>query len=377
MSVQIYKKSIRASLKSRREPYWAQLGEGKHLGFRKIDDVRGTWIAKYRDSKVGRTTNALGDVSEEFDFDAAKIKAEEWFATLQGGIKCDPKYTVEQAARDYIADRRVEKGDACADDLDVRFRTCLYHTPLAKMACVDVMALDLKTFRDAANGGKRTKNRKLQIVRGALRCAVRLGKVIGTKDVEWKKTQPFGKKALKGESKGKRDVYLTVEQRRKLIDTVEPAAADLVRAAALTGARPGEVARMRRKQYDNRTRTLTIHGKTGTREIPLSAAAVTFFEQASRSKLPEAWMFPNTVGNKWCGQHWARFIRRAAMNAELPRGTCLYTFRHCFITDQLTEGCWTGLEVAKYCGTSIQMIDEHYGHLTGKLSDKLARVAML
>jgi integrase len=56
---------------------------------------------------------------------------------------------------------------------------------------------------------------------------------------------------------------------------------------------------------------------------------------------------------------------------------CLYTLRHSFITQALSDGLTT-LDVARLTGTSLAMIDRHYGHLVQSASaERLARVQML
>jgi hypothetical protein len=46
---------------------------------------------------------------------------------------------------------------------------------------------------------------------------------------------------------------------------------------------------------------------------------------------------------------------------QLPAGTCLYALRHSFITQSLLDGVST-LEVSKIVGTSLALIEKHYGH---------------
>ena len=63
--------------------------------------------------------------------------------------------------------------------------------------------------------------------------------------------------------------------------------------------------------------------------------------------------------------------------AKLPDGVCLYTLRHAFITQALSDGLTT-LDVARLTGTSLAMSDRHYGHLVQSASaERLARVQML
>jgi site-specific recombinase XerD len=67
-------------------------------------------------------------------------------------------------------------------------------------------------------------------------------------------------------------------------------------------------------------------------------------------------------GHPWAHSDWDELIRDAAEKAGLPKGVCLYTLRHSFITQSLMDGMAT-LEVARITGTSLAMIEKHYGHL--------------
>ena len=62
---------------------------------------------------------------------------------------------------------------------------------------------------------------------------------------------------------------------------------------------------------------------------------------------------------------------------RLPPGVCLYTLRHSFITDAINQGMNT-LAVARLVGTSLRMIDRHYGHLASDaVREQLAKVTMV
>ena len=69
-------------------------------------------------------------------------------------------------------------------------------------------------------------------------------------------------------------------------------------------------------------------------------------------------------------------MREAAKSAELPIGTVLYTLRHSWITEALMGGLST-LEVSKITGTSLVMIQQHYGHLVStSASERLAKLQL-
>jgi integrase len=137
---------------------------------------------------------------------------------------------------------------------------------------------------------------------------------------------------------------------------------DLIEAAMLTGARAGELISALRNQFDTRTGSLTLKGKTGTRTVPLSADAITLFERLAKSKLPMAHLLVRDDGKKWNHSDWDELIRDAAKKAELPPGVCLYTLRHSCITTMLQGGLAVS-DVGRLVGTSAAMIERNYHHL--------------
>jgi integrase len=145
----------------------------------------------------------------------------------------------------------------------------------------------------------------------------------------------------------------------------------------LTGARPGELASAKRSQFDKRSATVTFRGKTGERTIPLSPAAKALFIRLSKGKLPNAPLLAKADGTRWSKEEWHELVRAAAAAAKLPTGTVLYTLRHSWITEALRGGMAT-LDVSRLAGTSLKMIEKHYGHLVlDSARQRLARVTML
>ena len=82
-------------------------------------------------------------------------------------------------------------------------------------------------------------------------------------------------------------------------------------------------------------------------------------------------------GMPWAHSSWDELVKEAAARAELPPQTCLYTLRHSFITQALLDGVST-LEVTKIVGTSLAMIEKHYGHLVADAGRaRLAKVQLV
>jgi site-specific recombinase XerD len=127
--------------------------------------------------------------------------------------------------------------------------------------------------------------------------------------------------------------------------------------------RVGEVASLKVEHLDVRNRVLSVPtGKTAPREIPLGGEAFAHLKACAARKLPSAWLVARANSEQWDRFAWRDMIRVGVKAAKLPRATSAYTFRHSTITDLLTAGLDT-LTVAKISGTSLLMIEKHYGHL--------------
>lgn len=116
--------------------------------------------------------------------------------------------------------------------------------------------------------------------------------------------------------------------------------------------------------FDSRTSTLTVErDKAGNgRAILLPARTAALLKEQTRSKLPAAPLFARADGSAWNRDAWKLPIKNAVHAANLPPGTTAYTLRHSTITD-LVAGGLDLLTVAQVSGTSVAMIERHYGHL--------------
>ena len=113
---------------------------------------------------------------------------------------------------------------------------------------------------------KDSANRNLATFKALLNHAWRIN-LVDAKDA-WSKVRKFGDV---GES---RKVFLTPEQRKRLLDQCAGSFRDLIEAGFLTGARYGELRSLLVSNYDRGQRVLSIRqGKTGPRSAPLSDAA--------------------------------------------------------------------------------------------------------
>jgi len=363
---------VRNSLKPRREPYWgAPLDNGAYLGFRKIAAESGSWIARRRDADSGRQTyKALGQATSKFGFESAKRAALVWFRAQEAGVRSDV-VSVADACRAYVIDREREKGKSTAHDVEKRFQRTLYSTRLGATPLSKLRTMQIKAWRDELALSKPTANRTMTSLKAALNFAVRNRLVQATAAREWADVRPFSVKERR------RDLFLDLAQRRALLNAANGSLRDLVEAAILTGARAGELVNATVSQFDGRTKTATFVGKTGSRQVPLSDAAVSLFIRLAGDRAGEERLLLRDDGRPWAHSDWDKLVRSSAARANLPAGVCLYTLRHSFITQAIADGLTT-LDVARLVGTSLVMIDRHYGQFVQSAArERLARVAML
>jgi integrase len=163
----------------------------------------------------------------------------------------------------------------------------------------------------------------------------------------------------------RRDVYLDLTQRRALIAKAPPDLAVFMSALSLVPLRPGAMAALVAGNFDKRLSTLTIgtdkHGQD--RKITLPPATAAFFAEQGKNKLPTAPLLARGDGSAWNKDAWKYPFKDAVIAAELPYAATAYALRHSTITDLIALHKLDTLTVAQLSGTSLLMIEKHYGHL--------------
>lgn len=384
----------RDKLKPRREPYWHRLDSGCAIGFRKMTTGSvGSWIARYRNADTGeRSKHALGDFSElpaSERFGAAKRAAEVWFSHLGRGGAAEV-ITVKTACENYVTHVRADKGDDRADDIKARFARWVDGAKIGKIALPKLTRTHVEQWRKdlaatpvvrnphAAEADRETRtralstvNRDMSALRAALNYACDTGAV--TCDTAWR----VALRPLEGVG-GRRNLYLDRGQRKALIADAPTDLAALLTAVSLVPLRPGALAAMTAASFDARLGVLVVgKDKAGAdRRIKLPTSTADFFKAQAKDKLPAAPLVARADGKPWTKDSWKGPLKDAAATAGLPAETVVYSLRHSAITD-LVIGGLDLLTVAQLSGTSVAMIEKHYGHLReDRGADALARLAL-
>jgi integrase len=194
-------------------------------------------------------------------------------------------------------------------------------------------------------------------LKAALNLAFRDGRVAS--DTEWSRVSAFKNVA------SNRKLFLSDKQVKTLLQNIKGGFHRLVKAGVLTGARYGELGGAKVKDFDPRDGTLELTGKTGHRICYLSDEAVKFFKDVCKDRLPEANILVKDDGNPWGKSHHLRSMKEAVVKAKLPRDCVFYSLRHYHISKALLSGMPMQV-VAENTGTSVRMIEKHYGKFTRK-----------
>lgn len=390
MALDLSKVGERERLKARREPYWQRLRAGCFIGFRPSKrGGKGTWIARTYDEDAGKyRVKSLGDFGTlpgNEIFATAKRDAEKFAELVEAGGEVRRKVeTVADACRDYLAG--IDDANGIAAGV---FRRHVYNDPIAKVKLDKLRRHHLRAWRERLEAApavisRRKKGEPITRTRAAstvnrdivpLRAA--LAKVLapGTPGSEaaWQEAL----KAIRNADR-QRTLYLDRKQRKALIAALPAEAVPFVSALCALPLRPGAVAHLTAGDFDKRTAELTIgKDKNGKpRRIVLPPPAAKLFSKASKSKLPGAPLFTRANGKPWDRNNWNDPITEAVAAANLPVGVTAYTLRHSTITDLVTGGLPL-LTVAQISGTSAEMIERHYGHLSrAAATEALASLAL-
>ena len=366
----------RTKLKPRRAPYWQKISNGRHLGYRKMSATStGTWFARtYNEDTRKQTQEALGSFDElpsNKRFDAASAAARVWFEHINMGGEEKP-ITVQAACEDYVRHLRSER-TTTADDAEARFKRWIYTNKIAKIQLQKLTEKHVTEWRKSLTQAlvkidphadqpklrvraASTVNRDMTSFRAALNYAQRNRAV--TSDMAWR----YALTPIKN-ADGRREAYLDITERRSLIQNAPQDLALLLSGLSLVPIRPGALAALTVGSFDSRSSTLTVgRDKTGKdRKIKLPTTTAAFFNEQTIDRKCNAPLFARADGVAWNKDSWKKPLKVAAEEAKLTSSVTAYTLRHSVITDLVTGGLDL-LTVAQLSGTSVIMIERHYGH---------------
>ena len=352
----------RNKLIPRKARYWQKVTTGRYIGFYRTENG-GTWHARMLNEAKKRVFTQLdGDIDNDYS-DVLK-QAMNWFENAQG--VANHRYTVQMAVDDYVKHLEIVKTERAARETKQRLKKHL----TSKFGTVELAKLTTKQVKAVRDGmvkklknpdkdnledirkSKDSANRVMNMVKAAFNLAYQEGMVAS--DDAWKRVKSFQ------EVGANRQLFLTDKQITALLNNTKGGFHNLVEVAVLTGARYGELCSAKVKDFDQEAGTLTLSGKTKPHLVYLSDKVVKVLKRITRNSLPTAHLLMKDDGTSWGRGHQQRRMIEAVQVANLPPETVFYSLRHYHISKALIAGIPIQM-VAENCGTSVRMIEKHYG----------------
>lgn len=386
----------------RKKPYFLQIAPGVSAGYlRRADPKPGGWYGRretdrkrsgqyhYAEYDVWRLDGVADDLPAANGATVISYATAVGQVTQQAGDRgsgrTQGRYTVARAIADYLVFRQGTKGESSARYAEGSLGK--HVTPHA-IAEKDLNALtlgDLHAWQagmvrqdaddpDLERRTKDTANRVMRDLKALLNYAVdnkkRTGVLSGD---EWgAKFEPL---KYGNANPGKpREYHFDIPTALRVIEAAAPDCANLLRAAFYSGARPGDLMKLRVKDFRPAHRELTIpKGKTPERTTTLTTEAVEFFRSVAKNRLPTAPLLTQADGTRWTPGAQTLPVRVAVLASGLVTAQelrampkrerpCLYSFRHTYISRSIEQGVPL-LLIAQNVGNSVAMVEKHYAKI--------------
>jgi integrase len=369
--VRLETRTARAGLRIARR-YWRTIGKGLALGYRK-GAHGGSWYVRLAAAGNRYQVQSIGIADDHRDADGLAVldyfQAQDKARAKAGQItEAATRYTVKQATDDYFA--WAELNQKSAPKTRAVIKRHIVPALGARLVCeltkpeievwlrglVRAPSLRQRKHADpeAERRRKSSANRILTVLKAALNKAFADDKV--SSDSAWRRVKPFTN------VDAARKVFFTVAQCKHLINRAHGGLRAYVQAALYSGARPGkELEALKVRDLDAATGTLHVaDGKTGARHVHLSSEGVAFFARLAAGRDPDAPLLLKDDGTPWGLGHHVRPMKQLIAEAKLPREANAYALRHTYISLALLNGVNVQV-LAENCGTSLRMVEKHYG----------------
>jgi integrase len=398
IDTRLTKREHRRKLALRKEPYWALVGEGLHLGYAK-GQRGGKWLVRWREAgSAGKSyvQGRLGEADDVMDatgdlilnFGQAQKAATAWLEKLQAsdGRRHGP-YSVNQALDDYLAQSTMRDKHNTELRLNAYVRPAIGKIDTAKLTATRLETLQrdiaagpalLRTTSgkeqniravdgDDADGVRKRKasaNRIMSMLKAALNYGFQTGRIAS--DTAWRRVKPF--KAVDAP----RLRFLSQDEAQRLVRACEGDFRALVMAGLLTGARYQEIARLRTKDFDHASATLWIdRTKAGAgRPVYLDPEGVRLVEAQSIGKKSTDLLFLRN-GREWRASEPTRPLRDAVEIAGIEACN-FHDIRRSYGARLALQGVPMAVIAQALGHKSTRITERHYAHLQrGYVSDTI------
>ena len=376
-------RTARLKLTPRPRAYWVSSAkQGLHLGYRRLKDHNGTWIARTYQGRSGTYVHkAFAQADDYSDSDGGETLTYFQAAQRLGGeappVRHSSGYTVQDAVEsylEYIAQYRKSIIDARSRlmsyvlpyfgarpvsslkpaDFDAWSKWAYTHSPRQKSSSGNASEI---APAERERRRKATLNKVVTYLKAALDRAYHQGH--SERRDAWARLQRY-----KGADSA-RLVRLTAEEARRLTNAAAADFRRLLELALLTGARYGELTRFRARDFDGGSGTLLVSdSKSGKpRRIPLTDEGRRLLESLTAGKAPDDPILTKEDGTEWRKDDQGERIRETCVAANISPPVNFHAIRHTTASLLIEKGVPLAF-VAEMLGHSdTRMVSKHYAHL--------------
>lgn len=386
----------RLKLKARKQPYLKRVVPGLFLGYRKsIKGDSGSWVVKqllkgqkkYIEKSFAQADDYIeSDGKEILSFKEAFTKAQDIVSNSNNRENDTSFYTVEQCLSDYWEWYKTGKEENRVSQHRSKIEIIRNSIPFRSKLISELNSLEIEKWHhslvkqvpkrgEGRNGKvvnknipdknspdypnylrkrKTTANGYLSVLKSALNRAWRIG--IVANNTTWARVRPFGNV---NEAKIR---FLSIDEANRLLSACSPSFRNLVEAALCTGARFGELTKLKVNDFIPDSKfikipaTITKNGKS--RSIPLNDQGLNLFYRITHNRKSNETIFLKSNGKPWVRSEQNPHMRRACKLAKIEPAIGFHILRHTYAS-QLT-----------HFGAPLQVVSAVLGHSDGRLTEK-------
>lgn len=383
-------RAARLRLPIRHRPYFATVGRGLQVGYRRCK-ADGTWSIKRADGSGSSWQKIFGLADDfldangrtVFDFWQAITKAREIAGgeTEAAADDAGRPMTIAMAIDQYAADLKA-RGAGSNNATWLRHR--IPPKLLTKVLAL-IEAKELRQWRDALLAEGRMERSSInRLMKSAKACFTHAAD-LDPKRIRNRDAWTTGLQALPNAEKS-RNVVISVDETRAVVQaayTVSEPFGLYVEVAAVTGSRVSQIARLTcgDVQLDRLLMPVSKKGRgrraVDKKPVPIPPSLAKRLLALAHGRDLEATLLLQLDGRTWLPtSHFRKFYRAAQAAGLDPAKVTIGALRHSSITRMLLRGTPTRL-VADVHDTSVAMIEKTYSKFISHHGDAMLRAGML